>query len=251
MNEAETRAGHIDPALKAAGWGVADRSRVLREYPITLGSVTGSSCTSPVPPASSIPAQICYRQSVVMCVEEMIAAENTGSSRRDHSASARSSAILQFRGSRTPARGRNSPASTRRAVLQFRGAEVYLRHKEVLPGASPLALVRPREVLAFSESLFQGRNSQSTFSARKSQKTKGRPHTRAERPGACQFEPTTMLLGSSTRNSQSSRNTRKLQKTKGDVPAYPERPGASEIAQFAAPRRSPQSTSRALAWIVS
>ena len=24
MNEAETRAGHIDPALKAAGWGAAD-----------------------------------------------------------------------------------------------------------------------------------------------------------------------------------------------------------------------------------
>jgi len=28
MNEAETRAEHIDPALKAAGWGVVDGSRV-------------------------------------------------------------------------------------------------------------------------------------------------------------------------------------------------------------------------------
>jgi type I restriction enzyme R subunit len=37
MNEAETRAEHIDPALKAAGWGVVDGSRVLREYGITLG----------------------------------------------------------------------------------------------------------------------------------------------------------------------------------------------------------------------
>ena len=33
MNEAETRAEHIGPALKAAGWGVVDGSRVLREYP--------------------------------------------------------------------------------------------------------------------------------------------------------------------------------------------------------------------------
>ena len=37
MNEAETRAEHIDPALKAAGWGVVDGSRVLREHGITLG----------------------------------------------------------------------------------------------------------------------------------------------------------------------------------------------------------------------
>ena len=37
MNEAETRAEHIDPALKAAGWGVVEGSRIRREYPITLG----------------------------------------------------------------------------------------------------------------------------------------------------------------------------------------------------------------------
>jgi len=30
MNEAETRAEHIDPALKAAGWGVVDGSWVMR-----------------------------------------------------------------------------------------------------------------------------------------------------------------------------------------------------------------------------
>ena len=41
MNEAETRAEHIDPALKAAGWGVVDGSRVRREYPITLGRLEG------------------------------------------------------------------------------------------------------------------------------------------------------------------------------------------------------------------
>ena len=41
MNEAETRADHIDPALKAAGWGVIEGSRVLREHGITLGRLQG------------------------------------------------------------------------------------------------------------------------------------------------------------------------------------------------------------------
>src|SRR3954451_8926563 len=41
MNEAETRAEHIDPALKAAGWGAVDGSRILREYPITPGRIEG------------------------------------------------------------------------------------------------------------------------------------------------------------------------------------------------------------------
>ena len=41
MNEAETRAEHIDPALAAAGWGVVDGSRIRREYPITLGRIEG------------------------------------------------------------------------------------------------------------------------------------------------------------------------------------------------------------------
>jgi len=41
MNEAETRAEHIDPALMAAGWGVVEGSRIRREYPITLGRIEG------------------------------------------------------------------------------------------------------------------------------------------------------------------------------------------------------------------
>jgi type I restriction enzyme R subunit len=41
MNEAETRAEHIDPALKAAGWGVVEGSKVHREYRITLGRIEG------------------------------------------------------------------------------------------------------------------------------------------------------------------------------------------------------------------
>jgi type I restriction enzyme R subunit len=42
MNEAETRAEHIDPALKAAGWGVVEGSRILREFPITQGRLQGA-----------------------------------------------------------------------------------------------------------------------------------------------------------------------------------------------------------------
>jgi hypothetical protein len=42
MNEAETRAEHIDPALEAAGWGVVPGSRIRREYAITLGRIEGT-----------------------------------------------------------------------------------------------------------------------------------------------------------------------------------------------------------------
>ncbi len=41
VNEAETRAEHIDPALKAAGWGIIDQSSIRREYVITLGRIEG------------------------------------------------------------------------------------------------------------------------------------------------------------------------------------------------------------------
>ncbi len=41
MNEAETRAEHIDPALAAAGWGVVEGSRIRREYPIAPGRLEG------------------------------------------------------------------------------------------------------------------------------------------------------------------------------------------------------------------
>src|SRR5205807_9791525 len=41
MNEAETRADYIDPALAAAGWGNVEGSRIRREYPITLGRIEG------------------------------------------------------------------------------------------------------------------------------------------------------------------------------------------------------------------
>lgn len=41
MNEAETRAEYIDPALKAAGWGVVEGSRIRREFPIAPGRIEG------------------------------------------------------------------------------------------------------------------------------------------------------------------------------------------------------------------
>ena len=41
MNEAETRAEYIDPALKAAGWGVVEGSRIRREFYITPGRIEG------------------------------------------------------------------------------------------------------------------------------------------------------------------------------------------------------------------
>lgn len=42
MNEAETRAEYIDPALRAAGWGVTDGSRINREYHIAPGRIEGA-----------------------------------------------------------------------------------------------------------------------------------------------------------------------------------------------------------------
>lgn len=42
MNEAETRAEFIDPALLAAGWGIVEGSRVRREFPISKGRLMGN-----------------------------------------------------------------------------------------------------------------------------------------------------------------------------------------------------------------
>jgi len=41
MNEAETRAEYIDPALASAGWGFVEGSRIRREYPIAPGRIEG------------------------------------------------------------------------------------------------------------------------------------------------------------------------------------------------------------------
>jgi hypothetical protein len=39
MNEAETRAEHSNPAFQAAGWGVVEGSKILREHPIAPGRI--------------------------------------------------------------------------------------------------------------------------------------------------------------------------------------------------------------------
>jgi len=39
MNEAETRAEYIDPQLKAASWGEAEGSKIIREFRITDGKI--------------------------------------------------------------------------------------------------------------------------------------------------------------------------------------------------------------------
>ena len=41
MNEAATRLEYIDPALKAAGWGVVEGSRIRPEFPISPGRLEG------------------------------------------------------------------------------------------------------------------------------------------------------------------------------------------------------------------
>jgi len=48
MNEAETRAEHIDPKLKQAGWGIVEESKILREFRITDGKIqTGGTRNKP------------------------------------------------------------------------------------------------------------------------------------------------------------------------------------------------------------
>lgn len=42
MNEYETRAEHITPALKAAGWGVVEGSKIEYEYQVTNGRIMGA-----------------------------------------------------------------------------------------------------------------------------------------------------------------------------------------------------------------
>ena len=42
MNEYETRSEHITPALKAAGWGVVEGSKIEYEYEVTRGRIMGA-----------------------------------------------------------------------------------------------------------------------------------------------------------------------------------------------------------------
>jgi type I restriction enzyme R subunit len=69
MNEAETRAEHIDPALKAAGWGVVEGSRILREHGITLGRLQGGAGKSARARAEIADYVLVYRNTQLAVVE--------------------------------------------------------------------------------------------------------------------------------------------------------------------------------------
>ena len=69
MNEAETRAEHIDPALKAAGWGVVEGSRVLREHGITLGRLQGGAGKGARAKAEIADYVLVYRNTKLAVVE--------------------------------------------------------------------------------------------------------------------------------------------------------------------------------------
>ena len=65
MNEAETRAELIDPALAAAGWGVIDGSRTRREV-IAPGRLTGSGKRAEAKSADYV---LVYRNTKLAAVE--------------------------------------------------------------------------------------------------------------------------------------------------------------------------------------
>lgn len=66
LNEAETRAEYVDPALKAAGWGDIDDTRIHREYQITQGRLQGGGKRSPVDRADYV---LVYRNTKLAVVE--------------------------------------------------------------------------------------------------------------------------------------------------------------------------------------
>ena len=66
MNEAETRAEHIDPALRDAGWGVVEGSRIHREFQITEGRIQGAGKRSKADIADYV---LVYRNTKLAVVE--------------------------------------------------------------------------------------------------------------------------------------------------------------------------------------
>lgn len=66
MNEAETRAEHIDLDLKAARWSWIEGSRVLREHGITLGRLQGGSRRAKAEIANDV---LVYRNTKLAVIE--------------------------------------------------------------------------------------------------------------------------------------------------------------------------------------
>jgi type I restriction enzyme, R subunit len=90
MNEAETRADHIDPALAAAGWGVVEGSRIRREYHITPGRIEGHGRRGKPLTADYI---LVYRNTMLAVIEakawDQGLTEGVGQSNRRHIQDAR------------------------------------------------------------------------------------------------------------------------------------------------------------------
>jgi type I restriction enzyme R subunit len=66
MNEAETEAQLIDPALAAAGWGVVEGSRIRKQFPITQGRLEGHGRRSPPLKADYV---LVYRNTKLAVIE--------------------------------------------------------------------------------------------------------------------------------------------------------------------------------------
>ncbi len=66
LNEAETRAEHVDPALKSSGWGEVEGSRINREYQITQGRLQGGGKRGSIDKADYV---LVYRNTKLAVVE--------------------------------------------------------------------------------------------------------------------------------------------------------------------------------------
>ena len=64
MNEAETRADHIDPALAAAGWSVVEGSRIRREYPMVSRAIRDAVAAGKIKLAAPEQTSLRYRSYV-------------------------------------------------------------------------------------------------------------------------------------------------------------------------------------------
>ena len=65
MNEAETRTEYIIPALRAAGWGVVEGSKIREEFPISKGRLIGNGERS-IPDKADFVLQYRYRNLAVI-----------------------------------------------------------------------------------------------------------------------------------------------------------------------------------------
>ena len=68
MNEAQTEFEYIDPALKAAGWGVVEGSQVRKQWPISQGRLLGQGRRSKPLKTDNV---LCYKNRNIVLILEM------------------------------------------------------------------------------------------------------------------------------------------------------------------------------------